>query len=82
MTETATAEYEGEFILERFNPVRAMRGVGAAEVTIRSEDLETTLWMTRHDIENNIRQFGPHPGLIEAREAYIRNLRFERKLGF
>lgn len=74
-----TPEYEeGEFILERFNPIRASRGVGAAEVTIRSMDLETTMWMTQRDIERNLKEFGPQQGLLDAKKAYELGVRFDR----
>ena len=52
--------------LVRFNPRRAARGVGAAEVEIG----EAVLWMTKGDIRKNIEQFGPLAGLLLAKERY------------
>jgi hypothetical protein len=52
--------------LVRFNPRRAARGVGAAEVRIDGQ----LLWMTLRDIELNIGDFGPLPGLLDANMAY------------
>lgn len=76
-SETA-CDYECEFILERFNPRRAARGAPAAEVRIRSTDLETVLWMSKRDIDKNIAEFGPLPGLLEAKSAYHKNVDFDR----
>lgn len=62
----------GTWTLLRFNPRRAARGVPAAEVKIESRGNEVVLWMTRREIEANIRDFGPHAGLLAALAAYIR----------
>ena len=66
----------GTFTLIRFNPKRAARGVGAAEVAIHSDDLECVLWMTLRDIEANIKEFGEQPGLIAARHSYRSGAQF------
>lgn len=58
------------FTLLRFNPRRAIRGAPAAEVRIQDDENEVVFWMSVKDIENNIREFGPHPGLLEAKQAY------------
>ncbi len=78
MADETETDDECEFILERFNPVRSSRGAPAAELTVRSGDLQRTLWMSNRDIDKNIIEFGPHPGLIEAKEAYRKNVRFDR----
>ena len=53
-----------EFI--EFNPRRKSRGAEAARVSADGE----WLWMSRRDIENNIRDFGRHPELLKALESY------------
>lgn len=58
--------------LIRFNPRRAARGVGAAEVELNGE----VLWMTRRDIDLNIRDWGELPGLLHAKDAYKANVDF------
>lgn len=59
------------FKLNRFNPRRAMRGAPAAELVVSCEGQEDdVLWMDERDIKRNIAEFGPHPGLLEAKEAY------------
>lgn len=61
---------EINFELIRFNPRRAMRGAPAAEVEFRSGGNCALLWMSRSDIEANIEEFGDHPGLLAAVQAY------------
>jgi len=51
-----------------FNPRRDMRGADAARVEV-GEDGEW-LWMSKRDIKNNIRDFGDHPELQKALNAY------------
>ena len=58
------------FKLRRFNLRRAERGAGAAEVEIKTDEFQCCLWMRLRDIELNIKEFGEHPGLIAARDAY------------
>ena len=53
-----------EFI--EFNHRRKSRGAEAARVSADGE----WLWMSKRDIENNIRDFGPHPELLKALEDY------------
>lgn len=55
-----------DFLLLRFNPRRALRGAPAAEV----ETPFGLLWMSRSDIRKNLREFGDHPELWKAYEAY------------
>ena len=49
-----------------FNPRRKARGAEAARVEVDGE----WMWMSNNDIERNIRDFGPHPELLKARESY------------
>lgn len=58
------------FKLIRFNPRRYSRGADAAEVQWTDEDGSELLWMSRKDVENSIRDFGPHPELQKALEHY------------
>lgn len=66
-----TIDPDYEFKLRRFNPRRAMRHAPAAEVlvTCDGEDIDL-LWMDERDIELNMKEFGPHPELLKAKEAY------------
>lgn len=66
------------FTLLRYNPRRAFRGAPAAEVEVQDGNDTRTLWMSRRDIELNIKDFGEHPGLLEARAAYKANKEVER----
>ena len=61
------AHLEPECKLLRFNPIRARRGVGAAEVSIGG----AILWMTRHEVHNNIALFGKLKGLTDALAHYL-----------
>ena len=61
------AHLEPECKLLRFNPIRARRGVGAAEVSIGG----AILWMTRHEVRNNISLFGKLKGLTDALAHYL-----------
>lgn len=58
--------------LLRFNPRRASRGAGAAEVEIDGE----VLWMTQGDIKKNKKLFGPLQGLLDAERHYTTNEEF------
>jgi hypothetical protein len=59
------------FRLVRFNPRRMRPGCsGAAEVEIDDGENSCRLWMTLRDVERNIIEFGRHPGLVAALEAY------------
>lgn len=49
-----------------FNPRRNLRGAPAARVEADGE----WLWMTLKDIRNNIKEFGDHPELQKALNAY------------
>ena len=55
-----------EFKFIEFNPRRKARGVEAARVAVDGE----WLWMSKRDIQLNIRDFGPHPELLRALESY------------
>jgi hypothetical protein len=62
--------------LVRFNPRRALR-TGAAEVEyFENGALTARLWMTKKDIQNNILEFGDHPELRKALQAYADNVDF------
>jgi len=56
------------FRLIRFNPRRTARG--CAEVEIDDGANVLRLWMTAEDVDHNIDEFGPHPGLMAAKQAY------------
>lgn len=64
------------FSLHRYNPRRAARGVEAAEVRLVDGGEEFFLWMSQTDIRKNIEEFGPQQGLLDAAEAYRRNVDF------
>lgn len=55
-----------EFEFIEFNPRRMARGAEAARVACDGE----WLWMSKRDIELNIRDFGQHPELLKALEGY------------
>lgn len=55
-----------EFKFVEFNPRRKARGAEAARVAVDGD----WMWMSKYDIECNIRDFGPHPELIKALESY------------
>ncbi|HEX3163093.1 MAG TPA: hypothetical protein VHQ92_11000 [Pseudolabrys sp.] len=59
-----------DFRFVEFNPRRAMRGAEAVRVAVIQDGEEQWLWMTRHDIAMNIKEFGPHAELLKARLAY------------
>jgi hypothetical protein len=61
-----------EWQLVRFNPRRNARKAPAAEVRVDGE----LLWMTVRDIKNNIRDFGDHPELQKALQAYRANVEY------
>ena len=62
---------EVKFRFVEFNERREMRGKEAARVEV-IEDGEVTiwLWMSKRDIDLNIREFGADPELVKARLAY------------
>ncbi len=61
-----SADQQGEWKFLEFNHVRAARGARAARVAVDG----TWLWMNPADIRNNIRDFGDHPELQKALQAY------------
>lgn len=65
-----------EFVLRRFNPRRAMRGADAAEVECIDGEFHELLWMSKRDIEKNIKEFGPHEELLKAKAAYVARREF------
>lgn len=66
-----------DFTLVRFNPRRHSRRAPAAEVKVEWDDGDTdTLWMSERDLKNNIKEYGPKKGLLDAVEAYKKNVSF------
>lgn len=65
-----------EFKLLRFNPRRASRCVGAAEVECTIDGMTDVLWMTRRDIQANIHELGDCEELQKALKAYRDNVDF------
>jgi hypothetical protein len=59
-----------EFTLLRFNPRRFQRGVEAAQVRCAGDEIDADLWMSKKDIELNIKEHGPHPELERALRCY------------
>jgi hypothetical protein len=55
-----------KFKFIEFNDRRRFRGANAARVEADGE----WLWMSKRDIQLNIRDFGPHPELLKALERY------------
>lgn len=51
-----------------YNPRRAIRDAAAARVEVDTDG--EWLWMTKSDIRKNMKQFGPHPELQKALDAY------------
>lgn len=56
------------FRLVDFNQRRKQRGVEAVRMQV-SEDGDW-LWMSKKDLQLNIRDFGPHPELLKALDHY------------
>jgi len=65
------------FKLIRFNPRRTVRGCAEVEVDDGANVLR--LWMTSEDVEHNIAEYGPHPGLLAAREAYRKGVEIKEQ---
>ncbi len=59
-----------DFRFEEFNPRRAVRGAEATRVVVIEDGEEDWLWMSKRDIAKNIMQFGQHPELVKAHNAY------------
>jgi hypothetical protein len=55
-----------DFKFVELNPRRKARGVESARVEVDGE----WMWMSKYDIEANMRDFGPHPELVKALESY------------
>ena len=45
-----------------------MRGADAARMQV--DDDGDWLWMSKRDLQRNIKDFGPHPELLKALEHY------------
>lgn len=60
-----------EFRFIEFNDRRWIRGAEAARVAVIEDDEEDWLWMSKRDIELNIKEFGPHAELVKAQLAYM-----------
>jgi hypothetical protein len=61
-----------DFRFVEFNSRRAMRGAVAVRVAVIENGQEEWLWMTRQDINANIKEFGPHAELLKAKLAYAK----------
>jgi hypothetical protein len=60
-----------QFRFIEFNKRRQMRGAECARIEIiYAEGDEDCIWMNAGDLQNNIRQWGPHEALTEALKAY------------
>lgn len=63
-----------KFELHRYNPRRAARGAEAAEVKVTWPDGEEEyLWMSKRDINANMKEWGACDGLLDALNAYRQN---------
>ena len=51
-----------------FNDRRALRGADAARVEVDTDG--DWLWMNKRDIRANMKEFGDHPELQKALDAY------------
>lgn len=60
------------FRFVEYNPRRAMRGAEAVRVAVIENGDEDWLWMSKRDVDLNIKEFGPHPELVKARLAYVK----------
>ena len=59
------------FKLDRFNPLRKMRGARAASVIVlQAGEPVDCVWMNVSDIRKNLKEFGEDAGLREALRAY------------
>lgn len=61
-----------DFRFIEYNPSRAFRGKEAARVSVIEDGEEHWLWMSKRDVDLNIKEFGPHPELVKARLAYAK----------
>ncbi len=60
-----------QFQFREFNNVRYARGADAVRMVVVNDDRSTIpLNMNKDDIRNNVRDFGPHIGLLEAGGHY------------
>jgi hypothetical protein len=67
-----------KFELHRYNPRRAARGAEASEVKVTWPDGEEEyLWMSKRDINANMKEWGACDGLLDALNAYRQNGRRE-----
>lgn len=63
-----------DFRFLEFNERRAMRGAEAARVAVIESGEEDWLWMSKRDIDLNIKEFGPHAELVKAKIAYTKGV--------
>ncbi|TJY57208.1 hypothetical protein E4T66_17520 [Sinimarinibacterium sp. CAU 1509] len=59
-----------EFRFVEYNETRALRDKEAARVVVIQRGAEHWLWMSKADIESNMKTFGRHPELVKAHAAY------------
>lgn len=59
-----------EFRFIEFNPRRVLRGKEGARVAVIEDGEENWLWMSKRDVDLNIKEFGPHAELLKARLEY------------
>ena len=60
-----------QFRFIEFNKRRQMRGAECARIKIiYAEGDMDCIWMSAGDLQDNIRQWGPHEALTEALKAY------------
>ncbi len=63
-----------DFRFIEFNERRAMRGAEAARVAVIESGEEEWLWMSKRDLDLNIKEFGPHAELVKAMIAYTKGV--------
>ena len=63
-----------DFRFIEFNERRAMRGAEAARVAVIESGEECWLWMSKRDLDLNIKEFGPHAELVKAMIAYTKGV--------
>ena len=68
LTQKALSDDCPEFVFIKFNPRRKMRGAPAARVQVDRSGV--WLWMSRSDLQKNIKAFGAHSELLKALAEY------------
>ena len=61
-----------DFRFIEFNERRAIRGAEAARVAVIESGEEGWLWMSKRDLDLNIKEFGPHAELVKAMIVYMK----------